>query len=190
MFSVYNLFNFVKKTLNMKNSLLLLLFVTATCFGQVNPGKKIQKSPVEKYIKSIDNLTLEAAYELTKRANETATSLDKKVTITILDVSGNILMTTRGENVGPHNTEASRRKAFTALSTKTATLALLRNAKSNPDTQNLNTLPELLLLSGGAPVWYNGNVIGSIGIAGGGSAENDDLIAKSASISEIGITIK
>lgn len=174
----------------MKNLLLLFLFTTATCIGQVSPEKKIQKRAIAKYIKSIDNLTLEAAYELTKRASETADSLNKKVTITILDVSGNILMTTRGENVGPHNTEASRRKAFTALSTKTATLALLRNAKSNPDTQNLNTLPELLLLSGGAPIWHNGNLIGSIGVAGGGSAENDDLIAKSAAISEIGIDIK
>lgn len=174
----------------MKKLLFILIFITTTCIGQVNPEKKLRTNSVERYVKSVDNLTLEASYELTKRASETANSLGKKVTITILDASGNILMTTRGENVGPHNTEASRRKAFTALSTKTATLALLRNAKSNPDTQNLNTLPELLLLSGGAPVWYNGNVIGSIGIAGGGSAENDDLIAKSASISELGITIK
>lgn len=174
----------------MKILSLLFIFATSTCIGQVNSEKKTQKNPVEKYIKSIDNLTLEAAYELTKRASETANSLNKKVTITILDVSGNILMTTRGDNVGPHNTEASRRKAFTALSTKTGTLALLRNVKLDPDTQNLNTLPELLLLSGGAPIWYNGNVIGSIGIAGGGSAENDDLIAKSASIVEIGMEIK
>lgn len=60
----------------------------------------------------------------------------------------------------------------------------MKQANSNPLTQNLNTLPELLLLSGGAPIWYKGNVVGSIGIAGGGSAENDDLIAKSAVIPE------
>ena len=36
--------------------------------------------------------------------------------------------------------------------------------------------------------YYKGDVIGSIGIAGGGSPENDDTIAKSAIIPEIGLT--
>lgn len=158
------------------------------CFGQNNPEAKKSKLSIENYVKSVDNLTLEAAFELTKRVSQTASSLDKKVSIALLDASGNIILITRGDGVGPHNTEAARRKAYTALSTKTPTLLLLRNAETNPDTKNLNTLPELLLLSGGVPIWYKGNVIGSVGVAGGGNAENDDLIAKSASIPEIGIT--
>ncbi|WP_240047097.1 heme-binding protein [Hymenobacter nivis] len=36
--------------------------------------------------------------------------------------------------MGPHNTEAARRKAYTALSTKPATLLLGRSARANPDT--------------------------------------------------------
>lgn len=54
-------------------------------------------------------------------------------------------------------------KAYTALSAKTATLLLSRHARTNPDTQNLNTLPELLLLSGGVPLLYHGQVIGAWG---------------------------
>src|SRR5690606_26180874 len=104
-----------------------------------------------------------------------------------LDASGTVVLLLRGDGVGPHNTEAARRKAYTALSTKTATLSLLRISAANPDTHNLNTLPELLLLSGGAPLWYRGNVIGGIGVAGGGSAENDDIIARAAAIPEQGI---
>ena len=108
--------------------------------------------------------------------------------IVILDKSGTIIILVRGDGVGPHNLEAARRKAYTALSTKTTTLTLLRNANRNDDIKNLNTLPELLLLSGGVPLYYKGDVIGSIGIAGGGSPENDDTIAKSAIIPEIGLT--
>lgn len=158
------------------------------CFGQNTSELKKQQLLMETYVKSIDNLTLEAALELTKRVTKTASSIDKKVSIAILDASGTTILVTRGDGVGPHNTEAARRKAFTALSTKTPTLLLLRNAESNPDTRNLNTLPELLLLSGGTPIWYKGAVIGSVGVAGGGSAENDDLFAKSAAMPEIGIT--
>jgi len=114
--------------------------------------------------------------------------MEKSVSIAILDASGTTVMLLRGNGVGPHNTEASRRKAYTALSTKTPTLVLMRNAEKNPDTKNLNTLPELLLLSGGVPVWYQNNIIGSVGVSGGGSPENDDLIAKSATITELNIT--
>ncbi len=128
--------------------------------------------------------------EISKRVTDAATALNKKVSIAILDASGTTILLLRGEGVGPHNTEAARRKAFTSLSTKTATLALMRNATTSTDAQNLNTLPELLLLSGGAPIYYKDNVVGSIGVAGGGSAENDDLLAKSAQITEIGITTK
>ncbi len=172
----------------MKNIFLIISIISTLSYGQNNLEAKAILLPTENYVKSIDNLTLEAAFELTKRVTKLATSLDKKVSIAILDASGTIILLVRGDGVGPHNTEAARRKAFTALSTKTATLALMRNATLNPDTKNLNTLPELLLLSGGSPIWYKGNVIGSVGVAGGGSAENDDLLAKSASISEIGIS--
>jgi uncharacterized protein GlcG (DUF336 family) len=85
--------------------------------------------------------------------------------------------------VGPHNTEAARRKVYTALSTKTATLLLGRTARATPDTQNLNPLPELLL-GGGVPLWHHGGV----GVASGGSPENDDLLGRAA-LPEADITI-
>lgn len=162
--------------------------ISTISYGQNKVETKKPQLSIDSYVKSVDNLTLEAALEITKRVNQTANSLNKNISIAILDASGTTILITRGDQVGPHNTEASRRKAFTALSTKTPTLLLLRNADANPDTKNLNSLPELLLLSGGVPIWFKGNIIGSIGVSGGGSPENDDLIAKSATIPELGIT--
>ncbi|MDY3544919.1 heme-binding protein, partial [Riemerella anatipestifer] len=37
---------------------------------------------------------------------------------------------------------------------------------------------ELLLLGGGVPIWKDGVLVGSIGISGGGSGENDHNIAQ------------
>lgn len=172
----------------MKPLFLILLFATNLCVGQKN--RETHETPLlsNNYVISIDNLTRVAAFELVKRVTRAADLLNKNVSIALLDASGNIIILVRGEGVGPHNTEAARRKAFTALSTKTPTLLLLRNAEKNPDSKNLNTLPELVLLSGGSPIWYKGNVIGSVGVAGGGNAENDDLLAKAATIPEQGIT--
>lgn len=162
--------------------------ISTISYSQKNVEATKPPLSIDRYVKSVDNLTLEAALEITKRVNQTANSLNKNISVAILDASGTTILITRGDQVGPHNSEASRRKAFTALSTKTPTLQLLRNADANPDTKNLNSLPELLLLSGGVPIWFKENIIGSIGVSGGGSPENDDLIAKSAAIPELGIS--
>ena len=147
-------------------------------------------SPVDLFFTTHTQLTLKAAYALTEIARNKASSLGKQVSIAILDQSGVTMLISRGDLVGPHNTEAARRKAYTALSTKTATLVLAREAKKDHDSENLAYLPELLLLGGGVPLWYNNKIIGSIGVAGGGGAENDDLIANFASNSIIDIISK
>ncbi|GGG13666.1 heme-binding protein [Pontibacter amylolyticus] len=177
-----------------KLQLLILLFIPMLSLAQTsNQESKKQKGSEfqtqTRYVAESHQLTLEAALELTSRARVAARSLNKDVSIAILDASGQVIMLTRGNGVGPHNTEAARRKAYTSLSTKTPTLLLGRNAKANTDTQNLANLPELLLLGGGYPIWHNGRVIGGIGVAGGGGPENDDNIAKSATIEEAAILI-
>ena len=175
------------------NSYLFVLLLPLVTMAQISTKKSTRDTPLiintaENYTITSEQLSLKAAFQITEQARLAATALGKNVTIAVLDASGQIIMLTRGETVGPHNTEAARRKAYTALSTKTPTLLLSRNARSNPDTQNLATLPELLLLSGGYPLWHNDHVIGSIGVAGGGSPENDDSIAKSGAIIDAQIT--
>ena len=162
----------------------LLFSISLTSIIQAKEKNKIELI----YINQIPQLTQDGAFEIVNRVRAAAAKIEKVVTIAILDSSGQIIILTRGDGVGPHNTEAARRKAYTALSTKTSTLIMSRNARSNPDTQNLANLPELLLLSGGHPLWQNGKLVGSIGVAGGGSPENDDNLAKAAIISEVGIS--
>lgn len=59
-------------------------------------------------------------------------------------------------------------------------MELMRNAAANKDAQNLNTVSDLLLLAGGMPIWKDGQLIGSIGVSGGGIVENDNNIAQKA----------
>lgn len=126
------------------------------------------------------NLTQEGALQLAKQANLEAKKINKNISIAVLNSSGVTLLILKGDNVGPHNSEASRRKAYTSLSTKTPSYILMKNAEQNPDAKNLNTLPELLLLGGGSPIYKDGNLVGSIGISGGGSGENDHNLALEA----------
>jgi uncharacterized protein GlcG (DUF336 family) len=110
-------------------------------------------------------------------------------TVSVLDRGGNLLVTLRGDGVGPHNTVASQRKAYTALSTKTATRLFAERARSNPQTANLNTLDELLLLGGGIPLFAADELVGAMGVAGSGGGEQDENCAiKAAEKTGLAIT--
>lgn len=98
----------------------------------------------------------------------------------VVDRGGNLVALQRDDNVGPHNTLAAQRKAFTALSTKTPTRLLAERARNNPDAENLNTINELLLLGGGIPLMVGDQVIGAIGVAGSGGAASDERCALNA----------
>lgn len=123
------------------------------------------------------NLNQAGALKLAEHARLEANKLKKNVSIAVLNASGVTLLLLKGDHVGPHNTEASRRKAYTSVSTKTPSFVLMNNAASSKDAQNLNTMPELLLLGGGVPIYKDDQLIGSIGVSGGGGSENDHDIA-------------
>lgn len=74
---------------------------------------------------------------------------NKTGVVAVVDKGGNLVALQRDDNVGPHNTLAAQKKAYTALSTKSDTRELAKKAASDPETKNLNTVPQLLLLGGG-----------------------------------------
>lgn len=125
-------------------------------------------------------LDLATAERLAATARASCAALGKDIAVAVVDGSGQTLLQSRSPNVGPHNLEAARRKAFTSLSTRQPTLHLGRQARSQPDTAGLQYLPELLLLGGGQPLRQEGAVVGAIGVAGGGGPENDDACALAA----------
>ena len=127
------------------------------------------------------NLDLNTAELLAKNAQQACQNqFHKHLAVAVLDRGGQPLVIKRHETVGPHNAIAAQKKAFTALSTKTATTTLSQNARQSVDSQNLTTVPELLLLGGGFPIQYQNEVVGAIGIAGSGGAKNDDWCAEQA----------
>ena len=141
------------------------------------------------YVEKSADLNQMGALKLAEQAKLEAQKLDKNVSVAVLNSSGVTILLLKGDNVGPHNTEASRRKAYTSVSTKTPSFELMEKAALDATAKNLNTLPELLLLGGGVPVFKDGQLVGSLGVSGGGGRENDHNIAKKAA-ENLGFTIK
>lgn len=121
------------------------------------------------------NLNQAMALKLAENTRLEAAKINKNVAV--LNASGLTFLLLKDDDVGPHNTEASCRKAYTSISTKTASSDLMNAAAASKDAQNLNTLPELLLLGGGVPVYKDDQLIGSLGVSGGGCGEHDHNIA-------------
>lgn len=143
--------------------------------------------PAQSVVKS-QHLNQDGALELAGQAKIEAKKLQKNVSIAVLNSSGEILLLLKGDNVGPHNTDASRKKAYTSISTQMPSWDLMEKVNADPSTQSLNALPELLLLGGGVPIWKDGILVGSIGVSGGGGGKNDHNIAKS-SVEKLGFKI-
>ncbi len=133
------------------------------------PGVVLSAQPAAVY-----DMTQELGSKLVTEALSVCHGMNRQGVAAVVDRGGNLVALMRDDNVGPHNTQAAWRKAFTALSTKTPTKQLAVKAQSSPDSVNLNTVNELLLLGGGVPVKYRGQVIGAVGMAGTGGAESDD----------------
>lgn len=127
-----------------------------------------------------ENVSLALANELINATLAACHADGRSAVAVVVDRGGNLIAVQRDDSVGPHNTEAAQRKAFTALSTKTPTRLLAANAQANPESQNLNTVGSLLLIGGGVPLRAGKDVIGAIGVGGAGGAAQDEACALSA----------
>ena len=164
--------------MNTKMKVLFTLFflvMVNSVFGQLVDNSK--------------DLNQMGALKLAEQARIEAQKLDKNVSIAVLNSSGVTILLLKGDNVGPHNTEASRRKAYTAVSTKTPSFELMQKAAADVTAQNLNTLPELLLLAGGVPIWKDGELVGGLGVSGAGGGQTDHNVAQKA-VENLGFSIK
>lgn len=126
------------------------------------------------------SVSFDMANALAEAALASCRAMNRDAVVAIVDRGGNLIALQRGEQVGPHNTHAAERKAFTALSTKTGTSELIQRAASDPGSRNLANVPELLLLGGGLPIIHGAEVIGGIGVAGSGGSTSDEQCANAA----------
>ena len=133
------------------------------------------------------NVSLELANQLINATMAACHAEGKSAVVAVVDRGGNLIALQRDDNVGPHNTDAAIRKtdaairkAFTALSTKTPSRTLADNARANPDSSNLNTINDLLLIGGGVPLKVGNDVIGAIAAGGAGGAVQDESCALKA----------
>ena len=112
------------------------------------------------------NISLADAQKLATATVAACLAKGYNVSASVVDRAGVLKAFARADNAGPHTVEASRAKAYTSVSAKAPTLAMMENSQKNAGAANLTDIPGFLLLGGGVPVKAGANVIGAIGVAG------------------------
>lgn len=129
---------------------------------------------------SYDSLKPEVALDLASKALAVCRDAGYQVAITVVDRAGLPLVVLRDRFAGAHTVDTATRKAWTAVSFRTATLDLTRLVAEDPDMARLPDVTGALVLGGGIPVLAAGNMVGGIGISGAPGAALDHDCANKA----------
>jgi uncharacterized protein GlcG (DUF336 family) len=102
-----------------------------------------------------------------------------KVSAAVVDHSGVLKALLRGDGAGPHTTDSSTKKAYTAASLKRPTTELGELITRLPSLQALRDMNDrILILGGGLPIEIGGEVVGGIGVGGAPGVQFDDACAQ------------
>jgi uncharacterized protein GlcG (DUF336 family) len=126
------------------------------------------------------NMSLELANQIAAATVAACQANGYAVTATVVDRAGGVRAVQRADNAGPHTLGASEQKAYTSVSAKNNTLAMMEGAQKNPAAANLVHIPGFLLLGGGVPVKVGNEVIGAVGVGGAPAGQLDEQCAMTA----------
>jgi glc operon protein GlcG len=93
-------------------------------------------------------------------------------TIAVVDFGGDLLFLTRPDSQSPNSVEVATRKARTAAFRERPSSSLESRVKDRPGWL---MFPNGLPMSGGVPLFFNGECVG--GIAVSGIADDDEVVA-------------
>jgi len=112
------------------------------------------------------------------------------VTVAVVDRAGVLKALVRGDGAGPHTTDSSFKKAYTAASLRRPTGEFAEMVAKTPPLQGLRDINDkILILGGGLPIEMGGEIVGGIGVGGAPGGHLDEACAQ-AGLSSIGAASK
>lgn len=120
----------------------------------------------------------EVAMELAVAAMENCRAQGYQVGVAVVDRFGLPQVFLRDRFAGAHVHETAMRKAWTAASFRTDTLALDLSTRPEGIAGGIRQISQALPLGGGVPVEAAGSIVAAIGVSGAPSPEIDDTCAR------------
>lgn len=125
-------------------------------------------------VTEIKTISLDEAQKIANGALAEARAQKVSSTIVIFNKVGDAIVTLKDDGTALHTEATAGKKAFTALTLGAPTSVVSDILKNVPQ---LKEIDKIVSLPGGFPIVINGELVGSIGVAGAMSADIDAKIA-------------
>jgi uncharacterized protein GlcG (DUF336 family) len=122
------------------------------------------------------NVSMGLSLAIIQGVIEQCTKDGYKVSVTIVDKSGNVAAQLRGDGTSPHTMEFSRLKAYTARTRNQTSLQTMKQLE-DPAMSFLRQIPGVVGVGGGVPIRAGNEVIGGVGVSGAPGGEKDEVCA-------------
>lgn len=163
---------------------LMISLGVVLAFGVASAGAAAQELPREA------TLPLALASKAAAAAQEKCKQDGYRVSVAVVDRAGVLKVLMRGDGAGPHTTDSSFKKAYTAASLRRPTSEFAEMVAKTPAVQGLRDMNDkILILGGGLPIEIGGEVVGGIGVGGAPGGHLDDACAQ-AGLDSIGAAPK
>jgi uncharacterized protein GlcG (DUF336 family) len=123
-------------------------------------------------------VSLNAARAMADAAIETCRKGNFRVSVTIVDSSGNIRVHVRDDGAAPHTVDASFKKAYTSRTYRVPSADFMRRTEVGGNGRpGLRQIANVLGVPGGMPIKIGDETIGGIGVAGAPGDSGDESCA-------------
>jgi uncharacterized protein GlcG (DUF336 family) len=134
-------------------------------------------APAGAQLLSHKDLSASMAITIVQTAIETCKANGYNVSSTVVGRNGEILAQVRGDNTGPHTTENSFRKAYTARTFRITSGEMVERVKKEPTLGTIH-LTNIIANQGALPIKVGDEVIGAAGASGAPGGEKDEACVK------------
>jgi uncharacterized protein GlcG (DUF336 family) len=125
------------------------------------------------------NLTVETALKAAQVALKKCRDSGWQVAVAVADRSGALQVLLRDRYAGAHTPGTAGGKAWTAVSFRSNTGALVDLTQPGKAQSGVRNLPQVVILGGGVLIEGGGQMLGAIGVSGAPGGEADEACAKS-----------